>query len=515
MAFLDEAVSWARNSCSFDTTNTSDNLNLYLEENMGGAVQAAAGYNFPGVDSAAFELADPNLVLNAGPSDDQPVPQSEVPQMANEELYDSLAHCYDQVEMEESGPAPDYNTILTSDGLQALFEDNSGVATIIHEIDPAPLDSVNTAGNVETTDFSDGLSLFLEENKRDVVLDATSSDFPCVDHTFLELADFDIDANASPSHGQPMFPSEDILAFIAESCDIPTPCSDQVNTSALVLPSSSPSPKRTVQGNVPLVSLLKSKQSENQGDQPPTTRESLHLSKAGYNHPESYYEQVKTSPAVLASVAPRSSGATGRSVPLVSILKSQQSRNQYNLSSKEKVRNVQEVSYNSIPPSALGNMQVLDDDDNVFSKSAATSLPTPRTSVPSSSMHTSQRSNNKEEIGKEGMEKCSCQFPKMRQPGRHHGQCPSCKIFWCTVGNCSVEYPSKSRITRHITALHPEAWKQNYTNCGNCFNHRKPRDGSNIIMPCPGCGVYWCLVENCQLEYKRYTSAVEHQCTHQ
>lgn len=120
---------------------------------------------------------------------------------------------------------------------------------------------MNTVANSERTDISDELNIFLEENMGAVVQAAASSDFPNVDPALFELAESALDMNASPYHGQSVFPSEVNLGFIAESYDIPSLCSDQdqVNTSALVLPSGVPSPRLPTRRNVPLVSILKSK----------------------------------------------------------------------------------------------------------------------------------------------------------------------------------------------------------------------------------------------------------------
>lgn len=109
---------------------------------------------------------------------------------------------------------------------------------------------------------------------------------------------------------------------------------------------------------------------------------------------------------------------------------------------------------------------------------------------------------------------CSCGQVKSRELDGTYKICPriGCTRFWCNRKPCFRDYVDYVMLRRHWKLMHKTELLEDTNRCGSCKNIIKPRNPPPCdILQCNNCNIYWCLVEDCPLEFITFVSAKTHR----
>ena len=74
----------------------------------------------------------------------------------------------------------------------------------------------------------------------------------------------------------------------------------------------------------------------------------------------------------------------------------------------------------------------------------------------------------------------------------------NCRYYICTLENCFKNFSIKRNAVKHHNSFHRR--NADLNKCHFCKGP-KIRDGVNGMGVCNNCGMYWCLVDNCTVEF--------------
>ena len=88
---------------------------------------------------------------------------------------------------------------------------------------------------------------------------------------------------------------------------------------------------------------------------------------------------------------------------------------------------------------------------------------------------------------------------------------PDCNRYICLLDDCFKTFAHKCTFYDHANVKHRSKGDRN-----QCYTCKAPkiRDGSTQNGKCSTCGVYWCLLKNCNFEFSKIVLLEHHLDKH-
>ena len=92
---------------------------------------------------------------------------------------------------------------------------------------------------------------------------------------------------------------------------------------------------------------------------------------------------------------------------------------------------------------------------------------------------------------------CTCGNIKTPTPNKNKGVCSVCNRYWCMVANCFREFAQEHALESH-QMTHRRVFDK--TKCFNCNSTKPIHEKNATFSQCGTCGMFWCLIDNCEAE---------------